>query len=199
VSQLDPRAGSPPSAGAVLLRSGERGGWKELDEYLAEWETWAAELMETHLSYPVLGYFRSQHVNQNWLAALTTVIDSCAFAIAYAPEGEVDAAGFTYAIGRHALADLAGSFRAPAREHPDRLPDDQLDELCSRLAAGGLDVVTSGDARDRLRRLRDGYEAHAIAIAGELALPLPAWVPDDDAIENWRLASGRARSGMPLH
>src|SRR5947209_17919889 len=66
VSRLDPRAGSPPSAGTLLERSGERGGWTELDEYLREWESWTAELMETHLSYPNLGYFRSQHVDQNW-------------------------------------------------------------------------------------------------------------------------------------
>ena len=72
VSRLDPRAGSPPTAVALLERSALRGGWAELDDYLREWETWTAELMKTHLSYPILGYFRSQHVNQNWLAALTT-------------------------------------------------------------------------------------------------------------------------------
>src|SRR5206468_9138936 len=64
VSQLDPRAGSPPTAGALLDRAGQRGGWASLDEYLSNWELWAAELMETHLSYPILSYFRSQHLNQ---------------------------------------------------------------------------------------------------------------------------------------
>lgn len=69
VSRLDARAGSPPTAGALLARSGMRGGWQELDEYLRECETWTAELMETHLPYPILGYFRSQRVNQNWRSA----------------------------------------------------------------------------------------------------------------------------------
>ena len=41
--------------------------------------------METHLSYPILGYFRSQHVDQNWLAALTTIVDSPRYALAYVP------------------------------------------------------------------------------------------------------------------
>ncbi len=82
VSRLDTRAGSPPSAALLLARSGQRGGWSDLDEYLGEWETWTAELMETHLGYPMLGWFRSQHVNQNWLAALTTVVDASAYAIA---------------------------------------------------------------------------------------------------------------------
>ncbi len=66
--------------------------------------------METHLSYPILGYFRSQHVNQNWLAALTTIVDACAFAIAYGPEEAIDAAELTFRVGRHALADLAYAF-----------------------------------------------------------------------------------------
>jgi hypothetical protein len=92
VSQLDPRAGSPPTAGALLVRSGQRGGWEDLDSYLKEWETWSAELMETHLSYPIIGYFRSQHINQNWVAALTAVVDTCAFSMAYAPASSVEAA-----------------------------------------------------------------------------------------------------------
>ncbi|MGA8721848.1 MAG: hypothetical protein WB557_27845, partial [Solirubrobacteraceae bacterium] len=95
VARLDPRAGSPPSPGRLLERSGERGGWADLDEYLLEWETWTAELMETHLSYPILGYFRSQHVDQNWLAALTTIVDASAYALAYGPKGSTEAAELT--------------------------------------------------------------------------------------------------------
>src|SRR2546421_5151014 len=86
VSLLDARAGSPPSAGELLRRYIGAGQWDELNPYLGEWETWAAELMENHLSYPMLGFFRSQHDNQNWLAALTTILDACAFAMAALPK-----------------------------------------------------------------------------------------------------------------
>src|SRR5579871_6925562 len=58
---LDARAGSPPTAGELLRR---HAGAKELDELqrlLAEWEHWAAEILESHISYPVVCYFRSQH------------------------------------------------------------------------------------------------------------------------------------------
>jgi hypothetical protein len=200
VSQLDPRAGSPPTAGALLVNSAERGGWQELDDYLREWEAWTAELMETQLSYPLLGWFRSQHVNQNWLAALTTVVDACAFSIAYAPEGSVKAAGFTYAIGRHALADLSLSFRGSVQPTaPDRLPPEDLAELISRLEGSALPLEDGGAATDRLGKLRDGYEKYAIAIADRLALPLPGWLPGEDAIEYWRLASGQRHRAKPLH
>jgi len=67
---LDEWAGSPPSAGELFRRAVESGETAELVPLMARWETWAAELLESHLSYQVLSYFRSQHENQSWLAAL---------------------------------------------------------------------------------------------------------------------------------
>src|SRR5438034_5114950 len=111
VSQLATRAGSPPAAGAILCHAARRERWRELERDLQGWEEWAAELMETHLSYPILGYYRSQHVNQNWLAALTAMVDVAAFVTAVEADGENDAAEITFAIGRHALADLSLQYR----------------------------------------------------------------------------------------
>jgi hypothetical protein len=195
VSQLDPRAGSPSTAGALLERSGSRGGWPGIDGYLGEWETWSAELMETHLSYPILGYFRSQHVNQNWLSALTTVVDASAFSMAYAPAG-VQHADLTFAIGRHALADLSFTFRTRApSEVPNRLPDSDLEQLVARLRESGLELTADDQtARRRLTELRGTYERYVYAIGDRLALPVPGWLPGEDAVENWRLAiAGRPR------
>src|SRR5204863_3895307 len=111
VSQLSTRAGSPPAAGAILCRAARREQWRELERDFRAWEEWAAELMETHLSYPLLGFYRSQHVNQNWLAALTAMVDVAAFVKATAPDDKVPPADVTFDIGRHALADLALQFR----------------------------------------------------------------------------------------
>jgi hypothetical protein len=193
ISQLDPRAGSPPTAGALLERSGQRGGWEELDDYLREWETWAAEVMETQLSYPIIGWFRSQHVNQNWLAALTVVVDASAFSIAHAP-GRSVGAELTFAIGRHALADLAYSYRAPIRgDSVERLSEAELDELLARLRGTGLELRGDEEARLELAKLRSSYEKYAVAIANRLALALPGWLPGEDAVEYWRIAIGHGR------
>src|SRR5262249_12251993 len=81
ISLLDARAGSPPSAAQVLLRLAQARNFAALDPFLAEWERWAAELLESHLSFPVLSYYRSQHDNQSWLAAVTTILDTCALLI----------------------------------------------------------------------------------------------------------------------
>ncbi|MGH8060313.1 MAG: potassium channel family protein, partial [Candidatus Entotheonellia bacterium] len=78
ISLLDARAGSPPSATELLRRHSQGRHLEELSRLLYDWEHWSAELLESHLSYPVLGYFRSQHDNQSWLAALTTILDTSA-------------------------------------------------------------------------------------------------------------------------
>jgi len=197
VSRLDPRAGTPPTAAALLERSGLRGGWRELDEYLHEWETWTAELMETHLSYPILGYFRSQHIGQNWLAALTTVVDACAYAIAYGPDEAIEAAELTFRIGRHALADLAFVFdpgatrRGDAGQRHERLTPQALAELRRRLESSGLRSEPGEGAEERLASLRASYEPYAIVIARQLRLGLPDWLPAETVREYWRVARTR--------
>jgi hypothetical protein len=197
VSQLDPRAGSPPSAATLLYRSARRGGWPDLDAYLAEWENWAAELMETHLSYPQLAFYRSQHVNQNWLAALVTVLDTSAFAIAVAPE-RTPSAEVTFAIGRHALADLAYSFRArPEDGDGERLDAATFERLQAKISDAGLDVVEPAAARAKLGELRELYEPYAEALSHSLALTLPAWIREERT-ENWRTTAWRTREAA-LH
>lgn len=192
VARLDPRAGSPPSPGRLLERSGQRGGWADLDEYLLEWETWTADLMETHLSYPILGYFRSQHINQNWLAALTTIVDASAYALAYGGDDHTEAAELTFRIGRHALGDLAHTFssrrleRDPEPRSRERLSREDLQELRRRLEGSGLHSETDEEAcAERLEQLRSSYEPYAIAISRHLSLELPDWLAAGETREEW--------------
>ena len=188
VSQLDARAGSPPSAGRLVIRSTQRDGWPAMNRYLGSWETWVAELMETHLAYPVLAYFRSQHVNQNWLSAMCTVLDTCAFTIAAAPAGSVDSARFTYAIARHAVVDLSYSFRVdPLPPAEDRLPLGDLEELLRQLGEAGVQAATDLDTmKTRLERMRGSYEPYINALGARLELPLPPWLAPESPTDNWR-------------
>ena len=154
--------------------------------------------METHLSYPILAYYRSQHVNQNWLGALTTVLDTSAFAMAAATGPAAHAGELTFAIGRHALADLAYTFKAqPTPPAVERLPPERLTELCGELALRDLSLPDEGAIRERLDELRHTYEPYANALSRHLELSLPAWMPSEDVQHNWREAlwhGGRVRS-----
>lgn len=176
ISLLDARAGSPPTAAELLRRHGPKRILDDgLADYLRNWETWSGQLMETHLSYPFLCFFRSQHDNQSWVAAFTAILDTCALLIAYG-EGETKwQAQLTFAIARHAVSDLAQIFslesRAPA---VDRLPEHDLLKMRQLLLDSG--VRCGGDSSDeKLKELRLLYEPHLNVLSRLLLMPLPTW------------------------
>jgi hypothetical protein len=188
VSQLDARAGSPPSAGRLVVRATQRGGWTALNDYMRGWEVWSAELMETHLSYPQLAFFRSQHVNQNWLAALCTILDATALAVSAAPKGMVEEARFTFAISRHAIADLCYTFRVqPAASAVDRLPTADFDALIGELRTNGVELRARPEViREQLEKMRALYEPYAQVLAERVELRLPPWLAPESPTDNWR-------------
>ena len=155
ISLLDARAGSPPSATELLARHSRDRSMGALNEFLREWERWSAELLESHLSYPVLVYFRSQHENQSWLAALTTILDTCALIIVGMESGKVWQAKMTFAMARHALVDLAQVFNTPPRAPlSDRLSTHTLKQMRATLATTGL-LLRDGEEVDlKLAELR---------------------------------------------
>src|SRR6476620_11512116 len=143
IALLDARAGSPSSAAEMLRRHGESGNLNDLDAVLHEWEHWSAELLESHLSYPVLCYFRSQHDNQSWLRAITTVLDSCALVMVGLKDGPAWQARMTFAITRHAVVDIAQVLkRNPVRHElcPERLSDADFERCRSILARSGIEL-----------------------------------------------------------
>src|ERR1700733_14376557 len=137
VALLDARAGSPPTSTELLRRHAFAGGQEALVVLLVEWERWSAEILESHISYPILCYYRSQHDNQSWLSALTAILDSCALLISVVPGIASRQAQLTFAMARHALVDLGHVFHLEkyeaewrARGGPNRLPPENFDRVC---------------------------------------------------------------------
>lgn len=183
VALLDARAGSPPTAGELLIRHHFEGGEDALAKLLAEWERWCATMLETHISYPILCYYRSQHDNQSWLSALTALLDACALLIT-AVEGPAQRqAQLTFAIGRHVLVDIGHVFQREQaeirlRKAPfTRLNDDEFDHLTALLSQAGISLCSDAKVRQRLDALRKLYEPAACAMAHYLRLELPHWMP----------------------
>jgi hypothetical protein len=188
ISLLDARAGSPPSAGELLRRHGQ--DMKELNQLLYDWERWSAELLESHLSYPVLGFFRSQHTNQSWLAALTAVLDTCAVVIAGVDGGPTRQAQLTFAMARHAVVDLAQIFMtAPRALAPDRLPPSSLIRLREVLAEAGVIMQEGITAEQKLHELRRMYESYVHALSAYLCMPLPPWFRATVALDSWQTSA----------
>ncbi len=190
ITLLDARAGSPPSAAELLRRHARDHGSESLVQLLRDWERWSAELMESHLSYPVLCYFRSQHDNENWLASLTTILDTCAL-VQMGIEGVSSSqAQLTFAIARHAVVDLAQIFSTPPqRGRADRLPPEQLAELRLLLAEAGYRLQEGAEAEQRLAELRGMYEPYVQALGGFLRFALPGWLPPERHRDNWQTSA----------
>lgn len=189
ISLLDARAGSPPSASEMLRRLALQRNPQALERSLRDWEKWAAELMESHLSYPVLCYFRSQHNNQSWLAALTTVLDVSALLIAYGQGTLRWQAKLTFAISRHALVDLAQVLNAPPHDsEEERLPPAELQQLRKLLMSAALSSCTQEEDQ-RLAELRRMYEPYACALSERLLMPIGKWAPEAKVIDNWRTSA----------
>jgi hypothetical protein len=187
ISLLDARAGSPCSAAELLRRHLEGGGCEELARLLAEWERWAADLVETHVSFPVLAYYRSQHNNQSWVAALTMILDVCAIIVAGLEDAPVRPARLTFAMARHAAVDLCLVLRRPPLPFdPERVGPAQLARLRAALTAAGLSLPSRPDVDERLAELRQLYEPFMQALGRFLLMSLPPLLPPPGARDNWQ-------------
>jgi hypothetical protein len=187
ISMLDARAGSPPTAAELLKRHAYDGGNGALSLLLVEWERWSAELLESHISYPLLCYFRSQHTNQSWISALTAVLDTSALLIAGVQGHEARQAQLTFAMARHAMVDLSQIFSLePVRNAPDRLPLSRYNELYGLLCQSGVSVCRDGASYQRLSDMRGLYEGYAEALGNYLRMPLPPWIADKPHKDNWQ-------------
>src|SRR5437879_6672724 len=155
IAMLDEWAGSPPAATELIRRLGQ---WQDLDalgQFLAAWENWAAALLESHISYPVLARFRSQHGNESWVASLTTILDTCALVLAGLDGVRPRQAWLTFAMARHVAVDLCQVLDTPP--HPpdrDRLPPDDLRRLRAVLNEAGVVLRTGDGAGRKLSELR---------------------------------------------
>jgi hypothetical protein len=187
ISLLDARAGSPPSAAELLSRAATSTDQRTLDQLFRDWERWAAQVLESHLSYPVLSFYRSQHSNQSWLGALVVILDAASLVIAGIDGVNTEQARWTFKMARHAVVDLAQVVRATYNpEAPDRLLPDDLALIRAQLAAKGLRLRTDPEAESKLAQLRQQYEAYAIAMARNLYITLPPWIRRDQIRDNWQ-------------
>jgi len=197
ISLLDARAGSPPTALEILRRHSRDHTGNALTQLLHEWERWSAELLESHLSFPVLVYFRSQHDNQSWLAALTSILDTCAFVVTNLEGESVRQAELTFAMARHAIVDLALILHSPPRKpKSDRLLPSDAVVLRSTLVAEGMHLRENLDAVKQLIELRRSYEPFVAALSNRLHLSLPPWIPASAASDNWQVSAWGKSSGL---
>jgi hypothetical protein len=199
ISLLDARAGSPPSAGELLRRHAESDTAETMVQFLRDWERWSSEVLESHLSYPVLSYYRSQHDRESWLAALTMLLDVSALLMVGVDGIPTHPARLAFAMARHAAVDLSQVFNTPPYvPKRNRLPPTDLARLRKLLADAGMSLREGPDADQMLIALRAKYEPYVNALAEHLLVALPAWLPESDASDDWQTSVWEHAATAPI-
>jgi hypothetical protein len=195
ISLLDARAGSPPTAAEALRRVAQSNRCEAIHQLLTEWERWSAELLSSHLSFPVLSYYRSQHENQSWLAALATMLDVSAILTVKLKGVCSYQAQLTFAMARHAAVDLALVLKlTPMESGPERMPSDRLRTLFDSLKKSGVEILDDPESDLRLKRLRGTYEPFLFALASHVLIALPPAMVDQPVVDNWQRSGWMKRT-----
>ena len=186
VIRLDGRAGSPPTALGLLQRHSSEDGPDQIAILLREWENWGSELLESHLSYPMLAYYRSQHDDQSWLAALAVILDCCALILVGIDRVAPLQARMTFTMARQILVEMAKSFNvSPSRYAGDNRLDHEAFLCLERDLINVNFNWETAEAEEMLAALRATYEPLLDGLASYLLLSLPGWSISDDARDHW--------------
>jgi len=176
VVALDALAGAPPSGVHILEASAKHGMRPELKETFDDWRRWSAMVLESHLAYPLLAYFRSSHDNEAWINSFAAVMDAAALMISSVEDESEGAARLMFTVGNHLVEDLNWVFRLKAAENPI-LEMAEYDEAITRLKAAGFQIK-DGDGWTAFSGLRSKYASTLNQIAHRLAITPAQWVGD---------------------
>jgi len=177
VVTLDARGGAPPSGVSMLEAASKLGLKDDMGRIFVEWEKWAAEVLDSHMAYPLLAYFRSSHDNESWISALGAVLDAATLVLTTVIDIPRGPAQIMYAIGRHTVEDLARYFQIQ-QDHEPGVERYEFDEARQRLAAVGYTLKASDDSWTAFARLRSEYAGPLNDMAKWFAAPPTQWIGD---------------------
>ncbi len=174
VVALSARAKSPPAAVTLLETYARLDLVDELPSLFADWERWEAEVLDTHVAYPLLGYFRSSHDDISWISALGAILDAAALTrttIRGVPRGQAE---ITKRVGAHLVEDIANNLRLGGGG--SAVDEEQFAEVYRRLGDAGYDLEPVAEAWHSFEKARESYAGRLEALAGYWATPATLWV-----------------------
>jgi hypothetical protein len=177
------RAGTPPSGVNLLAIAGYSVTRDDLPGLMIEAQRWTAQVMESHLAYPVLAFFRSSHDDQSWIGTLGTLLDAATLLMTTVDDPKQGQARIMYNVGRHATHDLAGYFSAGTADESVGIERLEFDHACDRLVAAGYALLDREEAWSRFASLRATYASHLNVLARLFQIPPIAWIGDRSTIK----------------
>ena len=183
---LEAGAGAPPS-GVTLLETYALGGiLDDLPRCFADWQAWAAEVLDSHLAYPILAYFRSSHDNDSWISSLGAVMDAATLVLTTLEGGPKGWAKLSRAVGGHCLEDLVLGFRLQAGPEVG-VERAEFDEARRRLERAGFTLRDPDASWASFTRHRAEYAGRVNALARYWATPPAQWIGDRSPLKYPRL------------
>lgn len=174
---LDALAGAPPSGVVLLENSLHYGMMDHLEETFDEWKLWAAEVLESHLAYPVLAYFRSSHDNESWISAIGGILDATVLLLSTVEEVPRGPAKLMYGVGSHLVEDLSWFFNF-SHVHEVGIERFEFDQACDRLAEAGYTLADPEMAWAKFSELRAAYAVPLNEMARYWSIPPSLWIGD---------------------
>ncbi|HEY7982475.1 MAG TPA: potassium channel family protein [Candidatus Eremiobacteraceae bacterium] len=183
VIMMDVRAGAPPSGVAFLVTHAELDIRADMPSAFAEMQAWTAEILDTHLAYPMLFYFRSSHDHASWIAALGAALDAATLLVTAVADEASGQATLLVDIGTHAMHDIASYFRMPY-EGGAGVERPEFVDARARLARAGYSLRDEETSWKEFCRLRSRYAEALNGIARYWAIPPAQWIGDRSAVRH---------------
>jgi hypothetical protein len=191
------RAGTPPSGVTLLETYAKLGLMSDLDAVFEEGMRWAAAVLESHLAYPILGFFRSSHSYESWVASLGALLDAATLRLTLVDDGNRGHARLFGEMGRHCVGGLADYFRLRTIAVPG-VERAEFDVARERLVAAGLAVRSGDEAWDEFIALRSTYAPALNDMARYFRIPPALWIGDRSPLPGpARLPVPASRTGTP--
>ncbi len=178
VVTLDARAGAPPSGVTLLETYAQLDLLGRLPDIFTKWENWSAEVLDSHLAYPILTYFRSSHDNESWISALGAVLDAASLVVSSVESIPVGEARLMIGMGAHLVEDISNQFQLP---HDDGVGVEraEFEDACRRLSEAGYTLRADVDAAwAKFTMIRGTYASRLNAMARAWATPPALWIGD---------------------
>lgn len=176
-------AGAPPSGVNLLAIAGYSRTRDDLPQLMRDAQRWAAQVMESHLAYPVLAFFRSSHDDQSWIGTLGTLLDAATLLMTTVADAQDGQARIFYNVGRHATVDLSRYFRVDDTSESVGIERSEFENACDRLETAGYTLSERDEAWSRFSNLRSTYASHLNVLAAFFAIPPLQWIGDRSEIK----------------
>jgi Ion channel len=177
VVSISERTGAPPSGLEFVTRQIKLGLVNDIGDILRDSQLWMAEVLETHLAYPVLTYLRSSHDDESWVGTLGALLDASTLLVTTLDIDHAGQAEMTLRIGTHLVRDFTGFFRLPIGD-ASGVEYDEFVTAYHRLRELGIPLHPLDDAWPAFSQKRATYAVPLDAMARWFRIPPARWIGD---------------------